>query len=233
MTAATETRASHGTAIADIAIVMAVSIAAYTAETAVADHLPWGAEARGVIAVLAGAAAAIALTLGRGRSMAELGFRRPHRWATVPLWALVIFVVYVVAQGLAPLLIAPVFDLPQPDMSRYDFIRGNLPAAITMALVLPFTAAIPEEIVYRGFLIGRLDQLFGSGRGGAIVTVLVQALIFGSVHFQWGLGGIVVTAIMGAVWGFAYLACGRNLWIVIIAHSAAHIALILQLYHSG
>jgi membrane protease YdiL (CAAX protease family) len=50
------------------------------------------------------------------------------------------------------------------------------------------------------------------------------------VHFQWGLGGIVVTAIMGAVWGFAYLLCGRNLWIVIIAHSMAHLALVAQLY---
>ena len=219
MTAATETRAEHGPAVADIAIVIAVSVAAYTAETAAADHLPWGDEARGVIAVLAGAATAVGLTLGRGGSMAELGFRRPHRWATAPIWALGILVIYIVAQALAPLLIAPVFDLPQPDMSRYDFIRGNLPAAIAMALVLPFTAAIPEEIVYRGFLIGRLALLFGSLRGGAVIAVIVQALIFGSVHFQWGLGGIFVTAIMGAVWGFAYLACGRNLWIVIIAHS--------------
>ena len=60
----------------------------------------------------------------------------------------------------------------------------------------------------------------------------MQDLVFGAVHFQWGTGGILVTAIMGAVRGFAYLLCGRNLWMVILAHSMAHIALVTQLYLS-
>ena len=58
----------------------------------------------------------------------------------------------------------------------------------------------------------------------------MQAFIFGLVHFQWGVGGIVVTTIMGLVWGVAFLLCGRNLWIVIIAHSTAHLLLVMQLY---
>ena len=62
------------------------------------------------------------------------------------------------------------------------------------------------------------------------IAVVSQAVIFGSVHFQWGLAGIVMTSIMGLVWGGAYLLCGRNLWIVIMAHSAAHVALVLRLY---
>lgn len=214
----------------DIAIVVLVSVLAFVGEMATADLLPWGEEARGVIAVLMGAAAAIALTLLRGGTLAELGFRRPRRWATVPFWALAIFVVFVVAQNVAPLLVAYFVDLPQPDMSRYDFVRGNLGAAISLALVLPVTAAIPEEILYRGFLIERLTRLLAGTRGADVIAVLIQALIFGSVHFQWGIGGIFVTAIMGAVWGSAYLLCGRNLWIVIIAHSLAHIAMLMQLY---
>ena len=183
--------------------------------------------------MLAGAVTAIILTRVRGDSMAELGFTRPRRWTTVPFWALGIFFIFVLAQSAVPLMVAPLFDLPQPDMSRYDFIRGNLPAAIAMALMLPLTAAIPEEIVYRGFLIERLEHLFGNMPGSVILAVIVQSLVFGSVHFQWGLGGIIVTAIMGAVWGFAFLLCGRNLWIVIIAHSAAHVAMIMQLYLSA
>jgi membrane protease YdiL (CAAX protease family) len=35
---------------------------------------------------------------------------------------------------------------------------------------------------------------------------------------------------MGIVWGTAYLLCGRNLWIVILAHSAGHILFVIQLY---
>lgn len=223
---------SPASSLADIAIVVLVSGLAFLGELAVADHLPWGEEGRGVIAVLAGAAAAVVITLRRGGSFADLGFRRPKRWSTVPLWAFAILVVFGVAQNAVPVLIAPLFDLPQPDLSRYDAIRGNLTAAISLALALPLTAAIPEEILYRGFLIDRFTKFFGGTRFASVYGVLAQSLVFGSVHFQWGPGGIIVTAIMGAVWGFAYLACGRNLWIVIIAHSAGHVLMITQLYLS-
>lgn len=213
-----------------IAIVVAVSALAFAGELAVADVLPWGEEARGVIAVLSGAIAALWLTLRKGGSLANLGLVSPGRWWTVPFWVLGILVVFVAAQALVPQLLAPVFDVPAPNMSRYDFIRGNALAAVSMALLLPLTAAIPEELVYRGFLVHQFERLYGSTRGAAILAVLSQAVIFGLVHFQWGLGGIVMTSIMGLVWGVAFLLCGRNLWIVILAHSAAHIALILQLY---
>jgi membrane protease YdiL (CAAX protease family) len=121
-------------------------------------------------------------------------------------------------------------SVPEPDLSRYDSITGNLSAAITMALVLPLTASIPEELIYRGFLLGRLSDVFGTNMRGASIAVLVQALAFGSVHFMWGVGGVIVTVIMGIVWGTAYLLCGRNLWIVILAHSTGHILFVIQLY---
>ncbi len=207
-----------------------VSGLAFGIEWLLQDVLPWGEEARGVIAVLAGAAAAVWLTLGRGGTLADLGFRRPKRWLTAPLWAFGILVVFIVAQGMVPALLGQFFDVPQPDMSRYDVIRGNLAAAILFAIALPLFAAIPEELVYRGFLIERFTVVFGSDRRAAWLAALAQAFIFGLVHFQWGPGGILVTTIMGLVWGIAFLLCGRNLWIVIIAHSTAHLLLVMQLY---
>lgn len=213
-----------------IAMVIVVSAVAFAGELAAADHVPWGDEARGVFAVLLGAMAALWVTLRRGGALADLGLVRPKRWWTVPFWVLGILVTFVAAQALVAQLIAPMFNLPAPDMSRYDFVHGDALAAISMALLLPLTAAIPEEIVYRGFLMRQFMRLFGDGHRSAILAVILQAMIFGSAHFQWGLGGIVMTSIMGLVWGGAYLLCGRNLWIVIMAHSAAHIALVLQLY---
>jgi hypothetical protein len=78
--------------------------------------------------------------------------------------------------------------------------------------------------------MGRLSDVFGRSIGGAFMTVFVQALVFGAIHFQWGIGGMILTIMMGIVWGSAYLLCGRNLWIVILAHSAGHILLVIQLY---
>jgi membrane protease YdiL (CAAX protease family) len=136
-------------------------------------------------------------------------------------------------QAVAPLLVGFFIDLPEPDLSKYDSIAGNISVALTYVLLLPFTASIPEEIIYRGFLMGRLTEIFGWTRRGQVMTVFIQALVFGSVHFEWGVGGVIVTFMMGLVWGTAYLLCGRNLWVVIIAHSTAHTLGILQGYLSA
>ena len=216
----------------DIMIVAAVSVLAFLLE-GFANARGWlamGAGARGVSAVLAGAIAAIALVFVRGGSFADLGFKRPERWARVPLQVLVILVVFVAAQTLVPLALSVFITLPEPDFSKYGDISGNLGAALSLALILPLTAALPEEIIYRGFLMGRLSDLFGRSKSGAILTVGVQALIFGSIHFQWGIGGMMMTFIMGVIWGSAYLLCDRNLWVVILAHSGGHILLATQLY---
>jgi membrane protease YdiL (CAAX protease family) len=133
-------------------------------------------------------------------------------------------------QTLVPLLVSLFISVPEPDLTRYASISGDLGAAIALALILPLTASIPEEIIYRGFLIGRLSDIFSTTTGGAAMTVLVQAVIFGSIHFQWGIGGMIMTFCMGIVWGTAYLLCGRNLWVVILAHSAGHILFVTQLY---
>ena len=230
MDAVSESRHSPRSLAIDILIVFAISGLAFGAELTLAESLPWGAEARGILAVLVGAVTALLVTRYRGGGLTSLGFRRPSRWATVPLWVLAIFAAFVAAQALVPTLIGLMFEVPQPDLSRYDSLRGNLSAALLMALLLPLAAAIPEEIVYRGFLINRLEQLFGDGPSAATMAVVCQAAIFGSVHFQWGLGGVLFATIMGAVWGTAFLLCGRNLWIVILAHSLAHLALVAQLY---
>ena len=137
---------------------------------------------------------------------------------------------FVAMQILIPQLLSLVMTVPEPDMSRYATVTGNLGAAISLALILPLTASIPEEIIYRGFLMGRLSTLFGTDARGNLLTVAVQAVIFSSIHFTWGIGGIMMTFIMGIVWGTAYLLCGRNLWVVILAHSAGHLLFVTQLY---
>jgi len=218
--------------IVDIVIVITVSVLAFVLED-FANARGWVAmrvETRGVTAVLSGALAAIGVVLARGGTLADLGFRRPERWSMVPFQVAGILVAFLVAQSLVPLLISSFLAVPEPDFSRYDSVSGNFGTAIAMALLLPLTASIPEEIIYRGFLIGRLSEFFGRDIGGAFRSVFVHALVFGSVHFVWGIGGIIVTFIMGLVWGTAYLLCGRNLWVVILAHSSAHVLFVIQLY---
>lgn len=216
----------------DIMIVAAVSGLAFMLE-GIANAQGWVSMsdgARGVSAVLAGAFAAVGVVLARGGSLADLGFKRPESWARVPLQAAAVLVAFIAAQTLLPLFISLFMTLPEPDMSKYGDMSGDLQAAITFALILVVTASIPEEIIYRGFLIGRLSDIFGHTTLGAILTVGVQGLIFSSIHFAWGIGGMIMTLFMGLIWGTAYLLCGRNIWVVILAHSGGHALLATQLY---
>ncbi len=224
--------AKVGTVLVDIAIVAAVSLLAFGLEDLVNARgwIPVAVEARGVSAVLSGAIAAVAIVLARGGTLADLGFKRPERWRVVPFQVIGILVVFIAAQSLVPALVSSLVSVPEPDLSRYDSIAGNLGGAIALALVLPLTASIPEEIIYRGFLIGRLTSVFGQHRSGVVLTVFGQALVFGAIHFMWGVGGMVMTFLMGVIWGTAYLLCGRNLWVVILAHSAGHLLFVIQLY---
>lgn len=216
----------------DILIVFAMSALALFVEILANDQgwISVREDASGVSAVLGGALAAVAIVLARGGTLADLGFKRPKRWAMVPIQVVAILVVFVAVQNLAPMLVSSFMTVPEPDLSRHNAIAGDLGAAIALALILPLTASIPEEIIYRGFLIGRLSDLFSRKIGGGALAVFVQALIFGAVHYQWGAGGMLVTVIMGIVWGSAYLLCDRNLWVVILAHSVGHIFFVIQLY---
>ncbi len=222
-------------AISDILLVIASSALLFAIESWMRSRglVNWGEDSRGVTAVLAGMATAVALVYFRGGSLRGLGLVRPRSWLTVPLWVVGILAAYFAMQVLVPRLVGFFIELPAPDLSRHAGVTGNLRAALTLALVLPFSASIPEEIIYRGFLMGRLDAVFGRHRTGTVATVLVQSLIFGSVHFGWGVGGMIVTTVMGAVWGTAYVLCGRNLWIMILAHSTGHLLLVAQLYAGG
>ncbi|MDJ0906921.1 MAG: type II CAAX endopeptidase family protein [Woeseiaceae bacterium] len=219
----------------DIAIVFGGSMLAIWLEGLAvrSGAIAIASEASGISGVLVGVIATLAVVYYRERNLRSLGFRKPERWATVPLWVVGILGLYALAQSFLPPLISNFVEVPEPDISKYDAIVGNLGAAVSMALILPFTASIPEEIIYRGFLIGRLEQIFGSSVRGSVLAVSLQALIFGLAHYQWGPGGMLITVFMGLIWGFGYILCGRNLWIVILAHSAGHLLFVYNLYTGG
>jgi len=61
-------------------------------------------------------------------------------------------------------------------------------------------------------------------------AVVMSSLIFGLVHSDWGLPGMVQASCIGAALGVSYLIVGRNLWVTILAHAYMDTLLILQMY---
>jgi membrane protease YdiL (CAAX protease family) len=92
------------------------------------------------------------------------------------------------------------------------------------------TGGFIEEFLYRGLMMDRIARLLGGGSRSALSAALLCGIPFGLVHFQWGGGGMFVTAVMGSVLGLMYLATRRNLWPLVFGHALLDLVLLLQVY---
>ena len=103
------------------------------------------------------------------------------------------------------------------DLSDFENLEGNVGLLVGLLLLSWTLAAIGEELAYRGYLQTRLRELFGSGRIGLIVAVLVSSVLFGVAHSEQGLiGAVVITldALAFSVVRYRY----RTLWASVLAH---------------
>ena len=105
-----------------------------------------------------------------------------------------------------------------PDLSDFLPIVGNLKLAIASLVLAWVVAALGEELVWRGYLMNRVAGLFGNGRASWLVSLLVVSALFGYAHSNQGTAGIFQEAFSGLLLGLAYLVCGRNLAVPIVAH---------------
>ncbi|WP_229792514.1 CPBP family intramembrane glutamic endopeptidase [Cognatilysobacter bugurensis] len=153
-----------------------------------------------------------------GERWADVGLRRPPRWWSVPLVVTAGFVGFVAIVMIAnPLLAALGLDPPRHTDAA---LRGDLLEYLFWAGPVTWgTAAFGEELLLRGFILDRIAKLIGSPRTPAMLAaVVLQAALFGSLHFHQGLGGVLVTGSIGVLMGLMWLLGGRNLWACIILH---------------
>lgn len=223
---------SRWVAALDILLTLGVSGALYGLETGLRAWglLPQSGMYTGVISLVGTFCFVLWLVRWRGEGPAVLGLRRPPTWWFVPVWGAVVFLVTVGLQVTVVPALASLFNLPAPDVSQYDLLRGNLPLFVAAAFGSMFTGGFIEEVVYRGLMVDRLTTILGGGRRGQLLGALACGIPFGLIHFEWGLGGIFVTAVMGTTLGLMFLATRRNLWPLVVAHASMDFVLMLQAY---
>lgn len=150
-------------------------------------------------------------------SWVALGLSRPAslvRAAAATLgWA---FAAYVVA-GIAQTVAISALHWPALDASRYGNLNGNLPRLLLLLAVAWTTAAFGEELLFRAFLVTRIESLLGNSRSATLLAVAIQAALFGIAHVFQGPTGMLTSFTIGLIFGTAY-ARSRNLWPIIIAH---------------
>lgn len=171
----------------------------------------------------------------RGQTWAHLGlaFGKPRRDAVVRtfLQSLVVCAAASAVFILSAVVIAGIAGMPEKaDMSSYNYLYHNLPLLIGTLIGVYIVSSFGEEVIYRAFLITRIQEMGSGGKAVPVVAVLISAAVFGFVHFDWGPMGMAQTALVGLVFAIAYLKVKRNLWVNILAHGYMDTMLIVQLY---
>jgi membrane protease YdiL (CAAX protease family) len=138
-------------------------------------------------------------------SRQEFGIARSLRWTDLG-WGLIGIVVYVVLAQLALNIIVwlvPTFNVTEAQDVGFTAVFGW--ERILAFVVLVVVGPIVEELLFRGFLYGRLRELHAP----VWLSVLLVSAVFGFVHGQWNLAvdvfilGVIASLLRektGTVW---------------------------------
>ena len=164
------------------------------------------------------------------------GWRPLIRTVLLSIPVLIVALVAFMAGAVLMVIAAQVFTngaapaIQKADMSSYEYLQGNLPMLLLSLAGVYIVSSFGEEVLYRGFLINRLAEIGDSGRAAWTVAVLMSAVVFGLIHFSWGITGVVQTTLMGLALAGVYLLTKRNLWVLILAHAYLDTLLLVQIY---
>jgi uncharacterized protein len=101
--------------------------------------------------------------------------------------------------------------------AKFGDLSGNW---LLFFSIIPFIwlQSALEEILDRGFLINWIERSLASRWFATIIAVVFQAALFGFRHSYDLSERSITVALIGLAMGIGYVAFGRNLWPLIIAH---------------
>ena len=183
------------------------------------------------LAAMLGGLAAAWLWLRRdGALAAAFNLSAPASWPRTLGWsvasALVIVAMFQIGAQLAEAL-----GLAPPAVSSVMAPATQSPLHLLLGIVVVawLSAALGEELLWRGFLIDRLSRLPGL-TGRTVPVLLIHAVFFSLPHAYQGAGGMLVTGLVGIYLGWLRLRMRGNLWAGIFAHGLVDTAMLCLAY---
>jgi len=173
----------------------------------------------------------IALRLrAAGEDWAAIGLRAPPPLPRLLLGAVALYVAVIAAVSFIAGPLSRALDWPPQDLGRFSEVAGH-PRRLAALLLLTWTsAAVGEEVVFRGFLQGRLRRLLGAAPVPTAIAIALQATLFGACHAYLGARGMLNAAIVGLVFGIGLVRSRGNLWPLILAHGLTDTVTLTLLY---
>lgn len=154
----------------------------------------------------------------RGERWRSIGLARPHSWRRVAGLVVAGYLGVICLNALLVLLVFPRLGIAPPAFGALGVLKGHPWVYVSWLLLAWSSAALGEELQFRGFLWSRLERLFGGGPAAAWATLIAQAGLFGLGHVYQGLGGVLATTCAGLVLGAIFLAGRRNLVACMVLH---------------
>lgn len=167
-----------------------------------------------------------------GRVAEAFDLSRPD-WRSALPWAALTTggVIAIFAVGT---MLVQALGFPPPDPTFVLALVTESPAMFLLWVVgvAILAAGFGEELLWRGFLMDRLERL-GGLRGRMWLVLVVQAVLFGLPHAYQGMGGVIVTGMVGLLLGWVRIMQRGNLWAVMIAHAAVDVIMMSLAYASA
>ena len=161
----------------------------------------------------------------RGVTWTALGLCRPRRYKTA-----VIATVFILGLAISMIVFFQMIkDQLQlglaPDTSNESAVDkfGNLKdnwGLFFSIIPLIWLESLLEEVLDRGFLMNWIERMLSSTLLATVLAVIFQAVIFGFRHSHDLSERSITVVLIGRAMGIGYVAFGRNLWPLIIAHCA-------------
>jgi hypothetical protein len=104
------------------------------------------------------------------------------------------------------------------DLSLLVGIQDNLTGFLIIMAIVWTVATFGEELVFRGYLLNRLQDVTGRGWVSVGFGLIASAAAFGYAHMYQGISGMIEAAYVAVALGTLYLASGRNLWLPMLVH---------------
>jgi CAAX protease family protein len=106
----------------------------------------------------------------------------------------------------------------QPDLDLFRALTGNIKMT-GLFIALSWTlAAFGEELFWRGYLMNRVEDVFGRTKAASVLCLVAVSAIFGLAHGYQGPAGWIEEGLAGLALGLMYLRTGKKLSVPIIAH---------------
>lgn len=116
------------------------------------------------------------------------------------------------------------------DYSAFKPLAGNECMYLKYVLYVLISAAIGEEILFRGFVFRQLQILWLGSKWSTYLKVVISAVLFSLPHLYQGWSGLIMTFIFGLLFATVYVKSKYNLLVTIFLHALIDVMFLTLAY---